>query len=100
MGVRILVPEAAADHVAFSVLGEPACWPRAPFCGRTSARGRSASRRRTGVRGAIRDPLLTEVGILQSRRDGYYVLHSLVDHPIATLSSNLLAFLEASPVSE
>ncbi|MDB5067313.1 MAG: putative transcriptional regulator, partial [Chloroflexi bacterium] len=43
---------------------------------------------------------LTEVGILQPRRDGYYVLYSLVEHPIATLSSNLLAFLEASRVSE
>ncbi|MEA2614552.1 MAG: hypothetical protein QOE72_335 [Chloroflexota bacterium] len=43
---------------------------------------------------------LTEVGILQPRRDGYYVLYSLVEQPIATLSSNLLAILEASRVSE
>jgi hypothetical protein len=40
------------------------------------------------------------VGILQPRRDGYYVLYSLVEQPIATLSSNLLAFLEAPRVSE
>jgi DNA-binding transcriptional ArsR family regulator len=79
-----------------------------PTTGSTSRPGRPG--RRTGQVGADRGlseaalskqlRTLTEVGVLQPRRDGYYVLYSLVEQPIATLSTNLLAFLEASRVSE
>jgi DNA-binding transcriptional ArsR family regulator len=43
---------------------------------------------------------LTEVGILQPHRDGYYVLYRLVTDPIARLSSNLLALMEQPASSE
>jgi DNA-binding transcriptional ArsR family regulator len=39
---------------------------------------------------------LTEAGVLQPRRDGYYVVYSLVTGRIARLSSALLAILEAA----
>jgi DNA-binding transcriptional ArsR family regulator len=38
---------------------------------------------------------LTQAGILQPRRDGYYVLYSLIRDRITPLSSSVLAFLEA-----
>ncbi len=43
---------------------------------------------------------LTAVGILRSRRDGYYVLYSLVRDRIAPLSSSLLALLEQPEASD
>jgi DNA-binding transcriptional ArsR family regulator len=38
---------------------------------------------------------LTDAGVLRTRRDGYYVLYSLVRERIAHISANLLAFVDA-----
>jgi DNA-binding transcriptional ArsR family regulator len=41
--------------------------------------------------------LLARAGVLESRRDGYYVLYSLVPDRLVALSATMLAFVRPKP---